>query len=454
VRLALFEQRRDLLPKRSIETRSAFRGFRSLLDFVLCLFLRVRHLNLVESFSRLSALPLMLPGMIIHPEIIIRGYSMPAQALSRRQFTVGVGAAIAVAVRPSLAAPMLQRPSHPSGAIRLDANENPYGPSPKALAAITSSETISMRYPDDAYAGIRNDIAQLHNVKSEQVILGCGSTEILRIADMATLAVDGNVVVAEPTFEAVLKYARVTHATPVKIPLTSDFRHDLPRMAAQCTSRTGLVYVCNPNNPTGTIVTRDEMERFFTAVPKTTLILVDEAYYHFADDPQYASATEWLDKVPNLVVARTFSKVYGLAGMRLGYAVGSKSTIDLMAAHLLSDSCNAAVLAAGRASLGDQDRVAECRRRILSTRASAIARLKSKGFRVLDSQTNFFMVDTKDDVRNAIEEFRKRDIIVGRKFPSMANWLRVTVGTDDEMQAFASAFEEIFCGTKICALAK
>jgi len=379
---------------------------------------------------------------------------MPAQPLSRRQFAVGVGAAIAVAARPTLASRLFQRPSHPPGMIRLDANENPYGPSPKALAAITNSETISMRYPDDAYEGIRDDIGRLHNVKPEQVILGCGSTEILRIADMATLAADGNVVAAEPTFEAVLRYARATRAAPVKVPLTSDFRHDLPRMAAQCTSRTGLVYVCNPNNPTGTFVTRDELSRFFPEVPKSTMILVDEAYFHFADDTQYASATEWLETVPNLVVARTFSKVYGLAGMRLGYAVGSKSTIDLMSAHLLSDSCNAAVLAAGRAGLEDQAYVSSCRSRILATRTAVVARLRSKGFRVLDSQTNFFMVDTGSDVHSSIEEFRKRGIIVGRKFPSTPNWLRVTVGTDDEMHVFSSAFEEIFCGTNVCALAK
>ncbi|MFZ0036752.1 MAG: histidinol-phosphate transaminase [Candidatus Acidiferrales bacterium] len=380
---------------------------------------------------------------------------MRTQPLSRRQFAVGLGAAIATVARPSFArasfAPLiLQRPARPEGAIRLDANENPYGPSPKAIAAITGSETIAMRYPDDAYASIRGEIAQLHKVAPEQVILGCGSSEILRIADMATLTADGNVVAAEPTFEAVLRYARATRAKPIKVPLTSDFRHDLPQMAAQCTSRTGLVYLCNPNNPTGTIVTRDEMSRFFGDVPKSTMILVDEAYFHFADHPRYASATEWLDKIPNLVVARTFSKVYGLAGMRLGYAVGSKDTIDAMAAHLLADSCNAAVLAAGRASLADQDRVAECRARILSTRSRVTAQLKSKGFHVLESQANFFMVDTGSDVRPTIDEFRRRGILVGRRFPSMANWLRVTIGTDDEMHAFSSAFDQILCSNKPC----
>ena len=148
-------------------------------------------------------------------------------------------------------------------------------------------------------------------------MVGFGSTEVLRAADMAFLGGDKNVVAAAPTFEAVLDYARVMRAPAVRVPLTLDARHDLPVMAAQCTSKTGVVYVCNPNNPTGTIVTRKEMQQFFDQVPKTTMILMDEAYHHFVDSPNYASATEWLDKLPNLVVARTFSKCMGWLGCAL-----------------------------------------------------------------------------------------------------------------------------------------
>ena len=132
-----------------------------------------------------------------------------------------------------------------------------------------------------------------------------------------------------------LDYARVLHSSAVLIPLTADHRHDLPKMAAACTSKTGVVYVCNPNNPTGTIVTRDEMAAFVQAVPPTTLILVDEAYYDFVDDPRYASAIEFIPAHPNVVVARTFSKIYGMAGMRLGYAIGAKEPIARLGEQLL-----------------------------------------------------------------------------------------------------------------------
>jgi len=379
---------------------------------------------------------------------------MPSHNLSRRQFAGSLGAAFAVAAARNPIPFRLPRP-YPSpraaGMVLLDSNENPYGPSPKALAAITDSEAVSMRYPFEEQREMEKEIARLHGVGPECVILGCGSTEILRAADVAFLGADKNIVVAEPTFEAVLEYAKITRAESIKVPLTPDGRHDLGRMAGQCTSRTGLVYVCNPNNPTATIVTRDDMTRFFAAVPQTTMILVDEAYHHFVDDPRYASATEWLGKAPNVIIARTFSKIYGLAGMRLGYAVGAPEAIRAMRLQLLVANSNAAVLAAARAGLQDSDYVARCRERILTTRSNVVGRLQARGFHMLDSQANFFMVDIGGDVVPAIDQFKKRGVLVGRKFPSMGNWLRVTVGTEDEMRTFASAFEEIFCGARACA---
>jgi histidinol-phosphate aminotransferase len=260
---------------------------------------------------------------------------------------------------------------------------------------------------------------------------------------MAFLGPERNVVAAEPTFEAVLDYARVTRANPVKVPLTSDFRHDLPRMAAACTSKTGLVYLCNPNNPTGTIVAREELAEFFKRVPDSTIILVDEAYHHYVEDPRYASAFEWMGKAPNLIVTRTFSKVYGLAGMRLGYAVASRELIGAMKRHLLDDNANAAVLPAALASLGDTDHVARQRRLNNDTRQWLCSELGKDGRRTIPSQTNFVMIDTGSDVRPVIEQFRAKGILVGRQFPSLGNWLRVSIGTRQEMEAFLVAFRAI-----------
>ena len=368
---------------------------------------------------------------------------------------LGVAAAVATA-RPVLSFPAMQRPARaprPAGAILLSANENSYGPSPKALEAMTNSESVAMRYPDFAYGALQKQIGDLHGVSPEQILFGCGSTEILRMTDGAFLSSEKNIVAAEPTFEAVLEYAKVTRSPSIKVALTAEARHDLAAMAGQCTSRTGVVYLCNPNNPTGTIVTRDDMARFFEVVPKSTLILVDEAYHHFVDDPKYASATEWLDKMPNLIVARTFSKVYGLAGMRLGYAVGAKETIALMRPFATQDNVNAAVLAAAGAGLRDTGYVAECRGKILESRRWVTDQLHSLNFRVTDSQANFLMTNVGGDVAPIIEELRKRDIYVGRKFPSMSNWMRVSIGKTEEMHAFMGAFREILCPAGKCAVA-
>ena len=193
--------------------------------------------------------------------------------LSRRQFGRLVGTSVGAAMlAPKLTHSVAEArlpPGVPEDVIQLNSNENPYGPSAKALEAMTKSQRWASRYPGHLEQRVLETIAQQHGVEPACVLLGCGSGEILRIADMAFLAPGKNLVVAEPTFEAVLSYAKVTQAESVKVPLTADFRHDLPRMAAACNAQTGLVYICNPNNPTGTVVTREELAAFLARVPQS-----------------------------------------------------------------------------------------------------------------------------------------------------------------------------------------
>ena len=331
----------------------------------------------------------------------------------------------------------------PDDVIQLNSNENPYGPFPSARQAMTRSQTVAARYPDALETRMVEAIAKYHGVQPENVLLGCGSGEILRIADMTFLTGGKNVVVAEPTFEAVLGYARVTAANPVKVPLTPDFRHDLPAMAAACNANTGLVYLCNPNNPTATIVHRDEMDSFFSRVPRSTTILVDDAYHHFVDDPQYATAFDWFPRQPNLIIVRTFSKIYGMAGMRLGYAVASKENIQAMRPYATWNNANASVLEAGIASLADSAEVARQRKLFINTRGWLCRELDKDRRRYMPSQANFVMIDVGADVRPVIDAFRKRKILVGRKFPALANWLRVSICTQKETEAFLAALREI-----------
>lgn len=370
---------------------------------------------------------------------------MPEKIFSRRDFSRTALQSLAAA----FALPRFQsqdfRHDLPSGEgyIRISFNENNYGPSPKAMQTLATCGAIASRYPFTSELTVTNALSNYHGVKPENIALGCGSTEILRVADAAFLAPDKNLVVAEPTFEAVLEYAGIEHADAVKIPLTSDHRHDLQRMADACTSKTGLVYICNPNNPTATIVTRDQMEEFVSRVPRTTLILVDEAYFDFVDDPRYASVLSLIPQHPNVVMARTFSKIFGMAGMRLGYAVGAPETISVMRKLLNQDNANAAVLAAASASLSDQEYIADCRGKFIATRKWLAAELAKDGRTFTDSQANFVMIDVRTEVKPVIEQFRARKILIGRRFPSMSNWIRVSIGKQAEMETFLAALREI-----------
>jgi histidinol-phosphate aminotransferase len=370
---------------------------------------------------------------------------MADSLFSRRDFSRALGSLAVAFTAPKLPLTLdvqRARPAPPN-AIHLNFNENPYGPSPKALEALDECGHVASRYPGPAEIELTDALAKKYNVAPENIALGCGSTEILRCVDMAFLAPGKNIVAAQPTFEAVLDYAKITRAEPVTIPLTADHRHDLPKMAAACTSKTGVAYICNPNNPTGTIVWRDELASFIHTVPASTLILVDEAYFDFADDPRYSSAVEWIATNPNVVIARTFSKIYGMAGMRLGYAVGAKQTIARIREHSLQDNTNAAVLAAGLASLSDAANISSCREKMNGTRAWLCGELAKDDRSFVPSQANFVMIDMHTDVRPIIDQFAARKILVGRRFPSMSNFLRITIGTQQETEAFVTALREI-----------
>ena len=370
--------------------------------------------------------------------------AMTSPSVSRRSFALSLGAALGTAARAlpgtrgGLAADAGQRT-----AIDLSSNENPYGPSPAALDAMTRSQGMAGRYPDAAERETIEAIARHHGVSPDRVVLGCGSSEILRLCDAAFLGPGRTVVAAEPTFEAVLHYAKVTKAEPVKVPLSPDFRHDLEAMARACDARAGLVYLCNPNNPTGTIVTGDELLAFLARVSATTAVVVDEAYHHFVEDPAYRSAAEMVDRFPNLVVTRTFSKIYGLAGMRLGYALTSAANAERLRSYASWSNANAAVLAAARASLDDDGLVARQRGRLNGTRRWLAAQLLRDGRRSMPSETNFVMIDAGGDVKPLIAAFEARGIKVGRRFAALPTWLRVTIGTPEETRAFLAAFRAI-----------
>src|SRR5881397_4405874 len=257
--------------------------------------------------------------------------TMNTISISRRKFAqiLGAGAAAAL-VRPTFSfANEAEHVSATGNAVRLSANENPYGPSPNALKAMTNSFGLSCRYPDEHNNLLIDKVAKLNGVDHEQILLGDGSGEILKLcAETFTGKEGGTLIAADPTFEAILNNAKANGAEVVKVPLTRTFAHDLPKMRAA--AKSGLIYICNPNNPTASITPKDELRDFIAKTPRETMILVDEAYFHYADSPDYESVIPLVKEHPNLVVSRTFSKIYGMAGLRCGYCVAQKETVERM----------------------------------------------------------------------------------------------------------------------------
>ena len=366
-------------------------------------------------------------------------------SVSRRKFAqlLGAGAAAAL-VRPAFS--LANQSEHIAagfdGAVRLSANENPYGPSPSALRAMTDSFGLSCRYPDEHNNMLIDKLAKLNGVNHDEILLGDGSGEILKLcAETFTGPQNGKLVAADPTFEAILNNAKANGAEVVKVPLSSSFAHDLPKMLAA--TKGGLIYVCNPNNPTASITPKDELRDFIAKTPRETMILVDEAYFHFADSPDYETVIPLVKDHPNLVVSRTFSKIYGMAGLRCGYCVGQKETVDRMRSNQMWDSVNIMALAAASASLNDLDHVPNGQRLNSEAKAFVISELERMGYKTIPSQANFIMFDCKKPVVPLIKAMKEKNVHVGRLFPALPNHMRVTIGKQSEMESFLSAFKQV-----------
>jgi len=328
---------------------------------------------------------------------------------------------------------------------KLSFNENPYGPSASVMKAMTNAFKYGNRYnyPDGAIA---DELAKHHGVPRDNILLGAGSSEILDVVGRTFLEGDRKVIGVEPSFSAVYEHATGIKADVLRLPLLGDYRQDIAAMisAANRNHRdVGFVYVCNPNNPTGRIVTSAEIRQLLDGIPGDVPVLIDEAYHHFVDDPAYSTSVPYVLDGRPVIIARTFSKIAGLAGMRLGYAVGPRYLIERMRPHA-TGSINAIVKWGGVAALRDTASQAAVKTVTMELRARTVSELAGLGFSVIPSEANFFMVDIRRPVQPVIDEFKKKGVLVGRPFPPMNKHLRVSIGTPSEMARFSVAFREIF----------
>ena len=360
--------------------------------------------------------------------------------LSRRHFLsrVPAGVVATAALLPALSEAATSAAANAvavSEPILLNSNENPYGPFPSVQAAMESALRKANRYPDHQYRELVNRIASYNSVAPDQVILGIGSTEILKMAADAFTAPKRPLIMADPTFEAIAWYAEKNGAPVIKIPLTSDYAHDLDAMVAKAPKSGALIYLCNPNNPTASLTPAAKIEAFLNSLPPNVTVLLDEAYHHFAmGAPQYRS---FLDgKNPRVIVARTFSKVYALAGMRLGYAVSTAETIKQLRSYQTHDNINIAVASCGTVALNDDDAMHAAVARNASDRDAFMRQAQARGLKVIPSYTNFAMFEANRPVKQVITYFEHQNIRIGRPFPPLVTQVRITFGKPEEMSAF------------------
>ena len=393
---------------------------------------------------------------MVKPTISRRGFSKLMGVGTAYAFVAGAGR-LPTSMRASVSALAAEAPAAAS-VVRLSSNENPYGPSQAALKAMTDGFSLAWRYPDEHADLLMEELARLNAVPAEQILLGDGSGEILKLAAAAFTSPDKKIVLANPTFEAIGRHASVARAEVVKIDLTPNYSHDLAKMLAAANgagsvtanvngstaaNSAGLVYICNPNNPTASITPRIELAEFLAKLSPATAVLVDEAYHHYVESSDYESLIPLVKQYPNLIVARTFSKIYGMAGLRCGYCVTQRANIERMRAHQTWDSVNIMALVAALASLKDPEQVTRGRKLNSEVKKSVCAELDALGYRYIPSHANFMMIDIRREVRPVIAALRARGVEVGRPFPALPNHLRVTVGTAAEMKMFLSAFREV-----------
>jgi histidinol-phosphate aminotransferase len=369
-------------------------------------------------------------------------------SLSRRSFFRMAAVATATAAVPILTEPHLAYAQRrriarelPPDAVRIDANENPLGPCSGACAVMSSLLPEGGRYDFELTQKLIDTFAAQEGLKSEYVMAYAGSSEPLHYTVLAFTGPERSYVTADPGYEAGTYAAKFSGAKIVKVPLAADYSHDVKAMVA-ADPNAGVLYICNPNNPTGTITSRADIEYALANKPKGSILLVDEAYIHFSE------GTPSLDLVKadkDLVVLRTFSKVYGMAGLRCGFAIARPDLLAKIETYGMNSMPILAV-AAATSSLQTPDLVPQRRRINTDIRTSVFEWMASNNYKFIPSQTNCFMVDTGRPGKEVMTAMAQHNVYIGRVWPVWPTYVRITVGTRTEMDKFQVAFKEVMSG--------
>lgn len=327
--------------------------------------------------------------------------------------------------------------------IKISQNENPYGPSPLAIKAMTEQLTKGNRYALPLIGEFKTALAKMHKVKDTQILIGSGSSEILALSTfLAAERGKGQLIAADPTFKIWLKPAERVGLDVKWIPLDKTMSHDLTRMSEAVSDKTKFIYICNPNNPTGTVLNDGDLRSFIKKHAPNNYIVIDEAYTEYADAP---SVSDMVAEFPNLIIAKTFSKIYGMAGLRIGYAIAQEEVITNMSKY--QAWANAGVsnvsIAAAFAGLSDTAHCEKAKVENAKVRSFTEGVLKEKGFEFVPSKTNFLFFNVHHLNFDFAAEMGKNGILLRNWEAAGKKYARVSLGTMDEMQGFAEVLRKI-----------
>ena len=339
--------------------------------------------------------------------------------------------------------PAARRVSDPEvGVVRLSSNENPFGPSAKVREAMTRAFDDACRYPYSFSEELLGRIAEKEGVTPEHLVITAGSTEGLKIAGLLYGMEGGEIVAAQPTFLSLMSYAAQFGAYINWVPVDEHLQHDLKEMDKRITHRSSLVYVCNPNNPTGTLLPARELKDFCRSVSSRTMTFVDEAYFDFITDPHYPTMIDLVREGQNVIVARTFSKVYGLAGLRIGYLVARPDIAGRLRDHVVAFT-NVLAIAAANAALEDEAFYRFSLEKNQEAKKMIYAALDDLELSYRPSHTNFVFFKSGRDIRQLNQEMRDEGVLVGRPFPPLTDHCRVSTGKIEETQKFCECLRKV-----------
>ena len=326
--------------------------------------------------------------------------------------------------------------------VRLSSNENPYGPSKRVRQVITNNFDIACRYPFGMLSELAQQIADKEEVAKDHIVISGGSGEGLCAAGLAYGMSGGEIIAADPTFQQILRYAENFGAYVHRVPVDKDMDHDLDAMANRITSKTRLIYICNPNNPTGTIIEKNRLHQFITSVDDKAVVFSDEAYYDFITEPDYPSMVDLVKQGRNVIVSKTFSKVFGLAGMRIGYLIARPDIASRMKKAVMANT-NILALQAAKEALQDTEfykfsiaKSAEAKSLIYNT-------LDQLGLEYIKSHTNFVFFKSGRHINGLIDDMKKEKVHIGRPFPPFYDWARISTGKIEEVAQFTKALKKV-----------